>query len=271
MCAPMRAILCVVVLAAAMPSQSSSSSSGPAPAFAFAEPGISPNGREIAFASGGDIWSVPESGGDARLLVADAATDRRPLFSPDGGELAFISTRTGGGDIYVLALATGRVRRVTFDDGLEQVDGWSRDGRWIYFSSTSRDIAGMNDAFRVSAEGGTPMAVSEERYVNEFGAAASPDGRRLAIVARGIASNQWWRNGSSHLDQSELWVMNLDGAASYTAVTARDSRQVWPMWSGDGRALFYVSDRGGAENVWTHAMGAGPGTSARDQKLTSFT
>ena len=70
----------------------------------FAEPGISPDGREIAFTSGGDIWSVPAAGGDARLLVADAANDRRPLFSPDGRHLAFVSTRTGGGDIYVLTL-----------------------------------------------------------------------------------------------------------------------------------------------------------------------
>src|SRR5215469_5219718 len=74
----------------------------PAPAYALAEPGISPDGREIAFASGGAIWSVPASGGEAQLLIADGATDRRPLFSPDGQKLAYISTRTGGGDIYVL-------------------------------------------------------------------------------------------------------------------------------------------------------------------------
>ena len=35
----------------------------------MAEPGISADGREIAFVSGGDIWTVPAAGGDARLLV----------------------------------------------------------------------------------------------------------------------------------------------------------------------------------------------------------
>jgi len=236
------------------------------PLFAFAEPGISPDGREIAFGSGGDIWSVPTAGGEARLLVADAAYDRRPMFSPDGDSLAFISTRTGGGDIYVLALSTGVVRRLTWDDGLEQLDGWSRDGRWIYFSSTSRDIAGMNDVYRVAAAGGTPMLVTDDRYVNEFGAAPSPDGRRLAFAARGIASNQWWRNGSSHIDRSELWLMSLDGKPAYEQVTDRAGRHMWPMWSGDGRSLFYVSDRGGAENVWTR-----PAASAgRERALTSF-
>ena len=50
------------------------------------------------------------------------------------------------------------------------------DGRFVYFSSSSQDISGMNDIFRVSVEGGTPMPVSADRYVNEFFAAPSPDG-----------------------------------------------------------------------------------------------
>ncbi|HXU42419.1 MAG TPA: hypothetical protein VN675_08860, partial [Burkholderiales bacterium] len=53
----------------------------------FAEPGISPDGSTIAFVSGGDIWEVPARGGDARLLVSHAATESRPLFSPDGRRL----------------------------------------------------------------------------------------------------------------------------------------------------------------------------------------
>ena len=238
------------------------------PLFAFSEPGISPDGREIAFSSGGDIWSVPAAGGEARLLVADAATDRRPLFSPDGRTLAFVSTRTGGGDVYTLSLATGRVTRLTWDDGLEQLDAWSADSRWIYFSSTGRDIAGMNDVFRVPAAGGTPFALTDERYVNEFGGAPSPDGRRLAFVARGIASNQWWRRGSSHIDQSELWTVDLQSAEpAYTQITQRGSRQIWPIWSGDGTALFYVSDRGGAENIWTRPASA----TGADRRITAFT
>ena len=245
------------------------SGQSPARLLSFAEPGISPDGREIAFASGGDIWSVPASGGEARLLVAHDANESRPLFSPDGKSLAFDSTRTGGGDIYVLSLATGALRRLTADDGMEQLEAWSRDGRWIYFSSTSRDISGMNDIFRVSVDGGTPMAVSADRYVNEFGAAPSPDGARLVFVARGNGSAQWWRRAGSHLDQSEIWM--LAGAAGsagvYTQLTQRDSRSLWPMWSGDGRSLFYISDRGGAENVWTRPASAG----GADRALTRFT
>jgi hypothetical protein len=103
--APGLAIALTAVLLLAKPTANGSGSAGSA--FAYAEPGIAPDGREIAFSSGGDIWSAPAAGGDAHLLVAGPGTDRRPMFSPDGRELAFVSTRTGGGDIYVLTFATG--------------------------------------------------------------------------------------------------------------------------------------------------------------------
>src|SRR3954468_13531785 len=177
----------------------------PAPRPAFAEPGIAPDGTEIAFVSGGDIWTVSSAGGEARLLISNAANESRPLYSPDKKQLAFVSTRTGGGDIYVLTFATGDVRRITYDDGAEQLDGWSRDGKWLYYFSSARDLAGgVNDVYRVSPEGGTPMPVSADRYVSEFYAAPSPDGRALAIATRGNAG-QWWRHGRSHLDEAEIW------------------------------------------------------------------
>ena len=245
------------------------------PSFAASEPGISPNGQEISFASGGDIWTVPAGGGEARLLISHEATERRPIYSPDGQHLAFMSTRTGGGDIYILTLASGALRRLTSDDGAEVLEGWSPDGAWVYFASTSRDIAGMNDVFRVPTGGGTPTAVSEDRYVNEFGVAAAPDGASLVLAARGIAGAQWWRRGSSHIDQSELWLLKgLSATPTYTLLSARDSRQIWPMVATDGRALYYVSDRGGAENVWRREL---PGDAdaetpaARGRQMTTFT
>ena len=112
-----------------------------APRPTLAEPSLSPDGAEIAFVSGGDIWTVPAAGGTASLLVTDPATEGRPLFSPDGRELAFTSTRNGSANIYVLTLGTGQVRRLTFSDANEQLDGWSRDGKWIYLSSPANDVA----------------------------------------------------------------------------------------------------------------------------------
>src|ERR1051325_3597368 len=116
------------------------------------EPTLCPTRPEIAFVSGGDIWIAPAKGGEAHLLVSHTAEESRPLYSPDGTRLAFVSTRTGGGDIYVLTLASGDLKRLTFDDGMEQLDAWSRDGKWIYFSSGAHDVGRKNDLYRVSAE-----------------------------------------------------------------------------------------------------------------------
>ena len=150
----------------------------------LSDPAISPDGKEIAFASGGDLWTVASAGGEAHLLVTHPATESRPLYSPDGTKLAFVSTRTGAGNIYVLTLATGELMRVTYSDRPDSLDGWSHDGRWIYFTSAVNDIAGQGDIFRVSSSGGTPLEVSHERYLNEFESAPSPDGQTIALVAR---------------------------------------------------------------------------------------
>jgi tricorn protease len=230
----------------------------------FSEPAISPDRAEIAFVSGGDIWTVPAAGGEARLLVSHPANDARPLYAPDGRRLAFISNRTGGGDIYLLTLATGELKRLTFDDGSEHLDAWARDGKWIYYSSTSRDIGGMNDIYRVSADGGTPMQVSADRYVNEFFAAPSPDGQSIAFSARGNASAQWWRKGHSHLDESEVWVLRLGAQPVYEKVSAGNAKELSPLWSGDGRSIFYVSDRSGAQNIWVRPL------SGQAKQVTQF-
>jgi Tol biopolymer transport system component len=107
----------------------------------LSDPAISPDGREIAFVSGGDIWAVAAAGGEAHLLVTHPATESRPLYSPDWTKLAFVSTRTGGGNIYAMTLATGTLTRLTYSDRLDALDGCLPDGKWIYFSSSINDIA----------------------------------------------------------------------------------------------------------------------------------
>ncbi|HEX8370912.1 MAG TPA: S41 family peptidase [Pyrinomonadaceae bacterium] len=226
------------------------------------EPSLSPDRREIVFVSGGDVWSAPAGGGTAQILVAHPATESRPLFSPDGKRLAFVSNRTGNGDVYVLNLETNDLARLTFDDSADNLDAWSRDGNWIYFSSSSRDISGMSDIFRVSAAGGTPQQVSSDRYTSEFYAAPSPDGNAVAFTARGIANGQWWRKGRSHIDESEIWLKKGD---SYEQLTPRGAKQLWTMWSADGSRIFYVSDRSGAQNVWTQPL------KGQARQLTNFT
>ena len=225
------------------------------------EPSLSPDRKEIAFVSGGDIWSVPSEGGAARLLVSHPANESRPMFSPDGRWLAFGSNRTGSGDIYILEIETGNLKRLTFDDSNDQIDAWSRDGKWIYFFSSSRDIAGMNDIYRIPSGGGTAMQISSDRFTNEFESTPLADGS-IIFAARGNSASQWWRRGRSHLDESELWQKSGD---TYTQLTQRGAKQMWPMATADGSKLYFVSDRTGPQNIWSMPKGG------QAKQITNFT
>ena len=263
-----RLLGCLLTLAVTSPSMGQARPPAPTPKFAFAEPSLSPDGAEVAFVSGGDIWTVPAGGGEARLLVSHPDNESRPLYSPDGKYLAFASSRTGNGDIYLLTLETGAIKRLTYDDGAEVLSAWSRDGKMVYFQSTSRDISGMNDIYRVAITGGTPMAVTADRYANEFYGVPSPDGKTLAFSARGISSSQWWRKGRSHLDEAEIWLYHLDAKKAETAyaqVSESGAKELWPMWSQDGKTLYYVSDRNQSQNLWAHPL------SGKPTQLTTFT
>jgi tricorn protease len=234
----------------------------------FAEPSLAPDRAEIVFVSGGDLWTVALSGGEARLLVSHPANESRPLYSPDGKRLAFMSNRSGAEEIHVLDLASGDTRRLTYDNALSHLDAWSRDGKWLYFSSSVRDISGMADVYRVSPDGGTPMLVAADRFASEYWAAPSPSGDEMAVTGTGITSGQWWRHGHSHIDESGIWLVRFGSAKpSYERVVADDVKNEWPMWAPDGKRLYFVSDRGGNENLWVKDIGSN--TAAR--QLTKFT
>ena len=233
------------------------------PKASFAQPGISPDGQEIAFVSAGDIWAVPAAGGEARLLVSHPANEERPLYSPDGSQLAFVSNRAGNADIWVLTFATGDLRRVTADDSAEHLDAWSPDGAWLYFTSNVQE--GLN-VYRVRSTGGTPMLIAGDRDAVESMAAPAPDGEAIVVAARGNVFG-WWRRGRSHFEESELWLVRFgaSGAPHYEVVVGPGAKQQWPMYSADGRALYFVSDRSGEQNLW---MKPGGGEA---RAVTSFT
>ncbi len=232
----------------------------------LSDPTLSPDGKEIAFVSGGDIWSVPANGGEAHLLVTHPATESRPLFSPDGKRLAFMSTRTGGGNIYILTLSTGDLQRLTYSDVADRLDAWSADGQWIYFTSSVNDVAGQGDIFRVHSTGGTPLEVSRERYMTEFESTPSPDGTEIALISKGISAGQWWRNGHAHIDETEVWLKPVSQSGAYKKLLSATSKHAWPMWSPDGRTLYFMSDATGAENLWSAPIA----TPTAAKPLTNF-
>jgi tricorn protease len=177
---------------------------------------------------------------------------RRRAVPPDGTRIAFVSTRPGALGVDVVALDGGAITRLTHDDVVPELDGWSPDGRFVYFSSSAQNIGYDGDIFRVARSGGTPMRVIGERFVNAMQAAPAPDHGRIAYVRNGFV--QWWRRGHSHIDQSEI-VIAQPADGRFTNVTGGEAKDRWPMWSPDGTTLYFISDRSGSDEVWASRAG----------------
>jgi Tol biopolymer transport system component/DNA-binding winged helix-turn-helix (wHTH) protein len=127
------------------------------------DPHFSPDGRRLAFASGRSgniaIWVAAADGSGARQLTHNIRQyPGSPAWSPDGRSIAFDSGDVGDQvHIWTIDAEGGTPRQITTGPGAQSVPRWSRDGRWIYFSS---DRDGAQDIWRVRATGGQPEQVT---------------------------------------------------------------------------------------------------------------
>jgi Tol biopolymer transport system component len=79
----------------------------------------------------------------------------------------------------------------------------------------------------------------------------SPDGKQIAFATIAEPNNS---SGAKPLGQEDIWTINCDGAGR-TRVTDGVGLNLGPYWAADNR-IYFVSDRGGAECVWSARTGA---------------
>ena len=109
-----------------------------------ATPIISPDGKWIAYSvatpdmdanrNASNIWIVPATGGAATQLT-QSGHDSAPAWSPDSKTLAFISSREGNSQVYVLSMEGGESHAITHMAGGADLVKWSPDGTTIAFTS----------------------------------------------------------------------------------------------------------------------------------------
>jgi dipeptidyl aminopeptidase/acylaminoacyl peptidase len=109
-----------------------------------ADPKISPDGAWVVYSvatpdmdanrNAGNIWIVPAAGG-APTQLTQSGRDSAPTLSPDNKMVAFLSSREGTSQIYVLSLQGGESHAITHLSGGADIVKWSPDGTTIAFTS----------------------------------------------------------------------------------------------------------------------------------------
>jgi Tol biopolymer transport system component len=231
-------------------------------------PSWRPDGTQLAYESNQtgnwDIWVTQVDGGQAVNLTEDhTGDDRFPSWSPDGSRIAFYSGREGGG-YFVMPALGGKPRRIAADPpshfrrhGPPQ---WSPDSsRLAYAEVTTLTGSWRAEVVIVSVEDGAmercPLPRPPvRRGIPGFHLSWSPDSRFFAYTSA--------TDYADHLTQ--VWVARREDGQAFPVTrvdpeTRGDALNASPSWAPDSRTIYFVSNRGGAMDLWQRSI-AGDGT-----------
>jgi Tol biopolymer transport system component len=236
-------------------------------------PKFSPDGQRLVFTRGTAIFTANADGGDAREVPGVPRTpwtfiDRFPDLSPDGSTVAFFhptETAPIWGDIWIVPVAGGPAKQLTFDACEAGWPRWAPDGRSIVFSSTR---AGSLTLWRANVAGGTPTALTTGAG-EDTEPDISGDGRKLiystqrksySLILMDPATGQEKEIVSSRVRLAfpalspkddrvafnqpvppgvHLRVSSLDGREVRQVTQGERELNIMPQWSGDGAWLYF--------------------------------
>ena len=201
------------------------------PALTQYTPRVSPDGTRVAVdiedmaSSNIDIWIWDLNRSIRTRLTFDANTDRTPVWSPDGRELAFYSAREAGRGLYVKSAdGTGEARLVAASAERLFPMSWSPDGRLIsYVEAVGADA----DIWVAHADISEPPRPFLKTPFAEWDGMFSPDGRWLALT-------------SEESGREEVYVTPFPGPGSKWQVSTNEGDR--PRWSPDGKHLYYLDN-----------------------------
>ena len=193
---------------------------------AYAGPRVSPEGRRIVVSIAGaaeEVWLYDVGSGRLEQLTFESV-NRAPIWTPDGKRITFSSNRAGALNLFLMdADGLTTPERLTTSDNLQLPGAWSPDGAVLAYvehhPQTGRDIWLLRHADRNRQS--EPFADST---FDETAPAFSPDGRWIAYV-----SNQSGRN--------EIYLRAVQAQSQATVISREGGSE--PMWSREGRELFY--------------------------------
>lgn len=202
--------------------------------------------KHIAFVYAEDLWIADRDGSNPRRLTSDLGIESNPVFSPDGGTIAFSAQYDGNTDVYTIPVEGGTPVRLTHHPSADVVRGFTPDGKAVLFSSNRHVYSSRHSQlFTVPLEGGMP-----DRLPIPWGfeGSFSPDAEYIAYTPVRDATAQWKHyRGGTH---SRIWVMNLK-TLEVVEIPQPQGRcnDLDPNWVGN--TIYFRSDRAGEYNIFS--------------------
>jgi tricorn protease len=222
----------------------------------LAQPDIS--ARNIAFVYDGDVWIANRDGSGAYRLTTAEGEESVPHFSPDGASIAFSGNYDGNIDVYVVPIAGGSPKRLTWHSANDFVEGFDDRGRVVFSSQSDVQTARDVHLFTIDPNAALPERLPIPRGVD---ADIAPDGRTIAYLQT-PPQLQWkaYRGGTV----SRIAIMSFaDHGVKRVPQPPSRCNDVNPMWIGG--KLYFDSDRAGEFNL--HAFDPASG---EVRQLTSY-
>ena len=208
---------------------------------------ISPDGKTLAFSYKGDIFTVPATGGQARQLTSHRAYESDPVWTPDGKQLVFTSTREDSKDLYVTSIEGGVPRRLTTMPGNETPLAVSAGGE-VYFSWYHADLQspgfqgfpGDPALYKIKLDGGAPQLVTS---LTVSAMSISGNGDILYEDYKGYEDPLRKHHTSSVT--RDIWVVKggMGPQGSFTQLTTFGGENRNPVFAADGDSFYYLSEQ----------------------------
>ena len=215
-------------------------------------PSISPDGKTIAFAYKGDIYTVAATGGKATQLTTNPAYDYMPVWSPDSKNIAFASDRYGNFDIFTMPAEGGTPKRITTNSVSEQPKAFSPDGKEILFLAQIMDkgnsrqfpYGGFRELYAVSIDGGRPHQVlttpAEDLSFDK-------SGKLMAYHDYKGYEDPMRKHHTSPVTR-DIWVYNTQ-SNKHTKITTFGGEDRTPIFGDNGKTIYYLSEQFGDFNM----------------------